>query len=259
MKKFIGFILMVFVAVPLCFAADDYWVKPMTDVHKKFKGEKGMVALYGDSITYVDAFWTPIKGNVKNSGDIGDEKLKKVSGYIQEKSWNLKGESNGNKIGWSIRNGIQTIDKYLPKHNPEVAIVMFGGNDVERGNVKERRFEEEYTTFVNKILDNGTIVIISTMSPRRGCEENVKDFNDVIKKIAKEKGLPLIDYYGEVLKRRPSDWIGTLIDAKDGLHPTTKAGGEDWSVEGLKNSGYQLRNYIVMKKYIEVYDRILSK
>lgn len=256
MKK-IASILMMFVFAGVVFAADDYWVKPMADIHKNFKGKKGTVALYGDSITYVERFWTPIKDGVVNCKDIDVQKLVK---YIEPECWKWKGEKNGNVIGWSVRNGLQVIDKVLPKHNPEVAIVMFGTNDIERGTVKDRKFIEEMSTVIQKCLDNGTVVILSTIPPRRNWQEKVKEFNEAIKTVAKNLNIPLIDFYEEVMKRRPNDWDGTLISDKDGCHPTwDNQKGNDFSEESLKSNGYILRNYITLKKYDEVYEKILKK
>jgi len=235
--------------------AEEYWVKPMAETHKNFKGKPGTVALYGDSITYVDRFWTSIKDGVINCEDID---TKKLINYIAPECWKWKGKENGNVIGWSVRNGVQVIDKVLPKHNPEVAIVMFGTNDVERGNVKDRNFAGELTTVITKCLNNGTVVILSTIPPRRNWQDQVKEFNEAIRAVAKNLNIPLVDYYAEVLKRRPDDWDGTLIDKRDGCHPTARGKTEDWSEESLKSNGYSLRNYITFKKYGEVYESILK-
>ena len=42
----------------------------MSGIHKNFKGKPGTVALYGDNITYVYHFWTPINDAVVNCKDI---------------------------------------------------------------------------------------------------------------------------------------------------------------------------------------------
>ena len=42
------------------------WVKPMTEVHAKFTGKPGTLALFGDSITDTKAFWAPLEFAPKN-------------------------------------------------------------------------------------------------------------------------------------------------------------------------------------------------
>ena len=245
-------------AVLFCstFFAEEAWIKPMSAIHKNFKGKPGTVALYGDSITYSSHFWEPIKDGVVNCSDID---TKKLISYISPECWKWKGKENGNVIGWSVRNGLQVIDKALPVHNPETAIIMFGTNDIERGNVKDRKFAEEMAAVIKKCLDNGTVVILSTIPPRRNWQEKVNEFNAAIKALANELQIPLVDYYAEVLKRRPDDWDGTLISKVDGCHPTAGGKIEDWNAEALKSNGYALRNYLTFKKYGEVYENILSK
>ena len=49
-----------------------------------------------------------------------------------------------------------------------------------------------------------------------------------LRKLAKGRGLPLIDFEKEILKRRPNDWNGTLLGKND-VHPT---GGNPDGVNG---------------------------
>src|ERR1051325_6503112 len=46
-------------------AADD-WVAAMQQVHRRFTGQKGTFAQFGDSITVTMAFWSPLAGEPKN-------------------------------------------------------------------------------------------------------------------------------------------------------------------------------------------------
>jgi lysophospholipase L1-like esterase len=252
----IGMLVSSLLIASFVFGADEYWVKAMTDVHKKFNGKKGSVATYGDSITYNEEFWTPIREDVTNIGDVSN--LKELTGYITNESWDLKGEENGNKSGWNVRDGLPVLDDCLKLHNPEVAIIMFGTNDVEDGVSAPvvKKYESDLNEFVKKCLANGTIAVLTTIPPRRKMPRQIKKYNEIIKKIADVNKIPLIDYYEGMVSRRPSDWDGTLISKKDGYHPTKE--GNDWSSEGLKKSGYGLRNYLTIKKYAEVYQNILK-
>ena len=253
MKKMLVFLIANFLVTSISFGVEDYWVKPMTEIHKKFKGEKGSVATYGDSITYAKPFWSTIRNGVKNCEDID---IMELVDYITVDSWDLKGPENGNYSGWTINNGLKGIDEWLKKHNPEVVIVMFGTNDVGGGSPSQTGYEENLKKFVQKCLDNGSIVMLTTIPPRRGFLEGVKQYNESIKRVAKEKKVPVIEYYEEIMKLAPNNWDGTII-SNDGVHPSWE--DNDFSKEGLKKSGYGLRNYVTLKKYEEVYKKILNK
>ena len=249
-------VIISFLLVSFAFP-EEYWVKPMKEVHNRFNGKKGSVATYGDSITYSEEFWTPIRGEVTDSGDV--KNLKELTDYITEESWDLKDEENGNKIGWNVRDGLPVLSNCLRNHNPETAIIMFGTNDIEDGTASPviKRYENDLNMFVKKCLDNGTIAILSTIPPRREMLRQVNKYNEIIKKTAELNKIPLVDYYEGMIKRRPDDWDGVLIRKDDGCHPTKK--GNDWSEKGLKNSGYGLRNYLTVKKYAEVYMSIFKR
>ena len=147
---------------------------------------------------------------------------------------------------------------------------MFGTNDLGRAPFEEYTLKTRRV--VKKCLDNGTVVILSTIPPRHGHVEQSARFAAAVRKIAKEVRVPLIDYQAEILKRRPHDWDGaadmfrqytgydvpTLI-ARDGVHPSNpKRYRNDYSAEGLRNNGYALRNYLTLMMYAEVITRVLK-
>jgi lysophospholipase L1-like esterase len=127
---------------------------------------------------------------------------------------------------------------------------------------------------VKRCLDNGTIVILSTIPPRSGKLDQARQFSDVDKKIAADMKLPLVDFFGECLKRRPDDWDGTLakfndgnkdgydvatLISKDGVHPSNpKKFSGDYSEEGLRSSGFVLRNYLTLIAYADVIQKTLK-
>ena len=99
-----------------------------------------------------------------------------------------------------------------------------------------------------------------------------REFAEAARGVAKELALPLVDYHAEILKRRPTDWDGaadsfrdhqgydvpTLL-SRDGVHPSApKKFQDDYSPEGLRSHGYNLRNYLVLMKYAEVLDALTS-
>ena len=156
--------------------------------------------------------------------------------------------------------------KWLDRLNPEVALIMFGTNDL--GGVGLEEYESKTREAVQKCLDHGTVVILSTIPPRHGHVAKAAEFAEAVRRIAREMKVPLSDFHAEVLRRRPDDWDGaaakfkdapgdvynvpTLI-ARDGVHPSNprKYAG-DFSEESLRSSGFGLRSYLTLLKYAEV-------
>ncbi|MHC4250167.1 MAG: SGNH/GDSL hydrolase family protein, partial [Planctomycetota bacterium] len=137
----------------------------------------------------------------------------------------------------------------------EVALIMIGTNDV-RGNKVPSGYEKGLDTLIAKLLAASCVPIISTIPPMRNKDAGVKEANEIIRKLAAKHKLPLVDYHEEIMKRRPTDWDGTLI-SKDGVHPS---GGKTqvFTEENLKTSGYALRNYVTFMKFREVYFKVLD-
>jgi hypothetical protein len=139
---------------------------------------------------------------------------------------------------------------------------------------KNERVEvaDQKLDFFNGLLENGTVVILSTMPPRSGHMIKAQQFAEVARKIAREQQVPLLDYFGEILKRRPDDWDGSLpqfkgspgdeyqvptLIARDGVHPSNpKQFFGDYSDEALRTSGYGLRNFLTLMAYAEVVRKV---
>jgi lysophospholipase L1-like esterase len=241
----------------------------MAEVHKKFTGQRGTFAHFGDSITVTLAFWTPLSYSRKNASPEMEEAYKLVNGYMKKECWrDWKGAEFGNEGGQTIRWAQENIDKWLRKLNPEAALIMFGTNDLHSVELKE--YIEEMRQVVQKCLDNGTVVILSTIPPRDEFSDKAVVYAEAVRKIAKQMKVPIIDFHSEILKRRPEDWNGAMdkfsqykdydvptLLARDGIHPSNpKKYQDDYSEEALKCCGYSLRNYLVLTKYAEVLKKL---
>jgi lysophospholipase L1-like esterase len=266
--------VLLVVFVPLSAPADvptPAWVAPMRKVHAKFTGKKGSFALFGDSITVSLAFWAGLPHAHKNLSPDGDAAYKLVNGYMQQECWSRwRGPTFGNQGSMTVRWAHDNIDAWLKKLNPEVALIMFGTNDLKEVPLAE--YEKKLRVVVRKCLDNGTIVILSTIPPRSGMLEKAKQYAAAARTVAKDLNAPLSDYMAECLKRRPDDWDGaaakfkeyptyeapTLI-SRDGVHPSNpqKFAG-DYSAEGLKSSGFGLRNHLTLMSYADVIRHVLT-
>ena len=254
-------------------AAGKAWVEPMKKVHANFKGDKGTFAHFGDSITVTMAFWSPLVWNRKNMDEAAQADFTLVKGYMKEACWReWKGPAFGSEGSMTIRWAFDNVDKWLGKLNPEAVLIMFGTNDV--GQLQADEYETKYREVARKCLDNGAVVILSTIPPKHGQDAKVKTFNEVVHKIAQDMNLPVCDYYGAIMSRRPDDWDGAMEKFKgaggdvyqvptlisgDGVHPSNpKQWDGDYSDEGLKHNGYVLRSRLALRWYAEVIREVLK-
>jgi lysophospholipase L1-like esterase len=252
---------------------DWYWVEPMKKVHARFTGVAGTFAHFGDSITVTMAYWAPLANNPQKMSPEMARARQLVMTYQKPECWNRwKGPDFGNNGSMTIRWARDNVEKWLKKLNPEVVLIMFGSNDV--GQMDAAEYETKTREVVTRSLSNGTVVILSSMPPRSGLLEKSRQFADVVLKIAMEQKLPVVDYFGEILKRRPADWDGALpkfkdvpgdeyqvptLIARDGVHPSNpKVFAGDYSEEALRSSGYGLRNFLTLMAYAEVIERVLQ-
>ncbi len=136
-----------------------------------------------------------------------------------------------------------------------------------------KEYEEKTRAVVQRCLKNGTVVILSTIPPRHGLLEKSREYAEVVRRVAAEEKVPLIDYFEEILKRRPDDWDGaspkfkgvakdvyqvpTLISG-DGVHPSNPSQFRDYSEASLRGNGFALRNYLSLLAYAEVIHRVLQ-
>ena len=240
-------------------AAAPEWVEPMRKVHEKFAGQEHYVAQFGDSITHSLAFWSPLGWDDPEAYLPDDDGWPKKPKNQRWRDVILgvrdKGGEHGNDGGWRVENILAVQEKVLKEKRPEVAVIMVGTNDV-RGN----RVPEGYADGLVKIVDNclaaHCVPLLTTIPPMRDHDKSVGEANAIIKKIAAEKKVPLIDYHAAILERRPEHtWDKTLL-SDDGVHPSAGK-TNDYSKENLKIDGYALRNWMTFLKYREVYFQVL--
>jgi lysophospholipase L1-like esterase len=247
------------------------WVEPMKRVHARFTGNPGTLALLGDSISVSMAFWAPLRGEPKGMSPEMAAAHERVKEYLAPQCWaEWRGPDYGNNGQMTIRWAHENVDKWLARLRPEAAVIMFGSNDLGELEVKE--FERKTAEVVDRCLSGGTVVILTTLPPRNGLLEKSKQFAEAVRRVAKEKQVPLIDYQAEILKLRPDDWDGALpqfkdvsgseyevptLVCRDGVHPSNPKAYQDFTEESLRKNGYLLRNYLTLRTYSEVIERVL--
>lgn len=241
------------------------WRPAMAKVHERFTGRPGTFAHFGDSITVSLAFWSPLPHDRRQASPEMERAFRLVEARMKPECWReWKGPEFGSDGGRTVRWADENVDAWLKRLNPETALIMFGTNDLTGSTVEEYR--DALRTVVRRCLDNGTVVILSTIPPRHGHVEKAAAFADAARQVARELAVPLVDYHAEILKRRPDDWDGasnafreyrdydvpTLL-ARDGVHPSAPAKFQgDFSEEGLRSHGYNLRSYLVLMTYADV-------
>jgi hypothetical protein len=229
--------------------AEEAWVAAMKAVHAKGTAQKGSVSQIGDSITYSKAFlaglaWEAPKG----------EEWKPLANGIDRKLLNdRKGPEHCNYSGWTAADGLAKIKGVLAAEKPEIAVIMYGTNDVSRG-VKLEEYEKNMAAIVDACLDAGCVPLLSTIPPILNKETQVAAANEALQKLAAQKKTPLVDFHAAIMERQPGKaWNGTLLGQND-VHPS---GGKnmDFSEANLKVCGYALRNYVTCRALKDIIEK----
>ncbi len=252
--------------VPL--AQDWDYAAAMKTVAAKGHGKSGVVIHVGDSITYANPYggWARYgKGHAE--ADSAALKWMHTGANDDTDGWHLAavdlpgGHSatacGGIRIDETLdgsRAGFPSLAKMLDTYRPQIVVLMLGTNDASGGRPLAA-YQKDMEAAVDLMLDRGIIPILSTIPPHIRARALAASYNEALRKVGRERHLPLIDFEKEILKRRPSDWDGTLLGRGD-VHPTAAQGGADQAseptAENLKNSGYLLRGWLSVKKIEEV-------
>ncbi|MHC4938991.1 MAG: GDSL-type esterase/lipase family protein [Planctomycetota bacterium] len=245
--------------------ADPGWVSAMRAVHAKSTGLPGTLLHLGDSITYSMAYFAPLQyaADAKMS-DETRAALQLVDGYMKKDCYQWKGADKGNYSGQTAAWGLKNINRWIRDLQPEVAVVMFGTNDIRDG--PPAKHARNLRALVQACLDRGVIVILTTIPPRHAHGRQVDEVVAIQRKIAADLSVPLIDFHAHVLNRRPEDWDGALerfsdhekwqvptIISRDGVHLSNpKEWQRDFTENALARNGNSLRSYLTALAYAEV-------
>jgi hypothetical protein len=273
----------------------DGWVAHLRAVRGRFKGTAGFAVHLGDSITHANPYgqWAR-HGQGKTPEDVaicryvradvwGDGKNDVKSGFYLA-AWDHPGGGRSFTAVGGITAG-QWLEARSHQNNPsidemftagnvnpdgvqyrdaEMCVILLGTNDASRNRPADA-FIADLTKIVEKIMANDTIVILSTIPPKRGDMADVESYNEGIRRLARTKKLPLVDYCAEILRRRPGNgWDGTLM-SEDGVHPSAEGGGcsatSDPYADGgraLSEVGYLLRGWLTIQKFKEIKTKVID-
>ena len=159
-------------------------------------------------------------------------------------------ESLAARIGWSAHKVLEgspsPLERELAIMRPRYALVMFGTNDIEIGQL--HYFADRMFDVVERLAQRGVIPVLSTIMPRQdrdGAAASVPRYNAVIRGIAQARQLPLVDFHRELVPL-PRQGVG-----EDGIHPKTYVGklgrnACDFTDPGLRY-GYNRRNLLMLR------------
>jgi hypothetical protein len=248
------------------------YVTSMKKVAARFKGDKGMVIHVGASDTIANPYTTWARqGKGKTPEDQAVLKWMRTNANDKTDGWwlcrhELVSHSaytaeSGMQSSWFFKgseHGLPTLVKMLEDYKPRMVVIEVGIYEIE-----EKKPVEDYRKNMGKaldmILETGAIPIPTTAPPVRAQPEFTKLYNEALREMAKERGLPLIDMEQEIVLRRPDDWYGTLMSR---MHLTATRNGVNPSSEptpaNLRESGFLLRGWLTVRKLGEVKRRVLD-
>jgi len=240
----------------------------MKRVAAKFSGRAGVVLHVGDSITYSNPY-----GAWARYGAGKTDEDKAVLAWMHAgkdddsdgwwlcrvdlpggRSHTACGGIRLNEMLAGGRSNMLSLAQLVEKYRPQVVVLMLGTNDASAGR-KVDEFRRDFQQAVDLLTNAGVVPIVSTIPPHVGKRDLAREYSETIRAVAKDRQLPLIDFEQEILKRRPDDWDGTLLNKGD-VHPNTGINGVTAAsaptAENLKSSGYLLRGWLSVKKIAEV-------
>jgi len=243
-------------------AAEPTWARNSRVIHGSFPGSPGTLALFGDSITESLAFWAPLAEERGPAPPPIESAFLRVKARLRPECWSeWRGEAFGNASKTTIAWARQNVDRWLETLKPEVALIMFGSNDLPDRD--QRGYRKALTEVTEACIKRGTVPIVSTVPPRSGLAAEAAAFSQIVRAVARELDVPLIDYHAAILERRPDDWDGTTLVVPggnpyevltlisgDGVHPSNPAKYfKDYSDEALRISGFGLRTAQALLAY----------
>ncbi len=251
------------------------YVPSMKKVAAISKGRPGVVLHIGDSITYSNPY-----GQWARNGQGKTDVDKAILAWMHtgkdddSDGWYLaRFDHPAGGRSYTACSGIRTeemlaggkqkmpaLEQILDKYRPQIVVFMLGTNDAS-ANRKLAAFKADYLKSIDLMLSRGIIPIVSTIPPHISRKELAASYSEAIRAIAKDKGLPLIDFEKEIFARRPDDWNGTLLNKND-VHPSGGSGNVTSAsaptAENLKSCGYLLRGWLSVKKIAEVKSSVLD-
>lgn len=225
----------------------------------------------GDSITASNLFLDPIGNGAYNLYDY--EYLRPVISFFSRTS--LRDHFSFANTSLAARGGWTTFDVLDPRRSvaglcntdesplvceyrvnrPAVALIMLGTNDAAI--VTSAEFRDNMSRIVQTSIDMGVIPVISTIpdQPNTAQAGRVREFNDIIREIARTYDVPLWDYW-LALQGLPN-----LGVSSDNIHPSydfATSATAYFSPTDLRY-GYNVRNLTALMVLHAIWQEVLEE
>lgn len=248
------------------------YVASSKEILKKFTGKEGVVVHFGDSITCANPYgqWARYgKGQTEvdkailkwmhcGAGNDTDGWYLAAKDMPGGRTCTASGGMTSQQFIEGGHGGLPKLDDLIKTYNPQMVVLMLGTNDASQKRTADD-FIKDMTTIIEKLHANGTVVILSSVSPYIFNPKIVEGYNERLYQLAKEKKMPYLDYYGAILKLEPgTGWDGTIITKHD-AHPTANNASAEPTDENFKLSGYLLRGWLSVQKIREVKEAVIGK
>jgi lysophospholipase L1-like esterase len=244
----------------------------MLAVARRFGGHEGMVVPMGDSNTYANQAgrWAR-QGRGRSVAELAICHWMHSHEDGPENGWWLAADDQQEGRSWTAasgctsgeflaggKGGLPPLDEILARHNPQVAPILLGTNDLRAGEPPERFLGNMEEVFA-RCLANGTIPIVETVPPTTwDTGGNLAAYNEGLRELAARLGLPLVDVHAEFLARRPGEsWRGSLV-SQDGAHLTHELAHGPATEQNLANCGHLLRCWLQVHKVIQIKGKLLD-
>jgi len=279
------------------------WVAPMLAARQNYTDTDGAgagtIARFGDSISVSMAYFAPLQWGIANTDPAEAAALTWVRGWMTSACWTW--QDNGvypyhgcqgsttsewplqSAAGWpGYQAGERRVDYWLRNDNPEIAVVMWGTNDLHTS-LTPAQYRANLLAVIQACKANGTIPILTTIPPRHNYDngsasnqQRAADFHQAVLDLAASEQVPLIELHDEMTTRHPHNpptdtWDGAdamwsaysgyevpTSVARDGVHPSNYSGGKsDFSEAALNVNGFNLRNQMTVLSAHEVYEKVI--
>ncbi len=249
------------------------YAAPMRKVAAKFRGAEGVVIHVGGSMTIANPYGTWARsGKGKTADDeailkwMHTEAKDKTDGWwlcrTELEHYRAYTSESGLKSAMLFdggKRGLPTLPKMLDDYKPRIVTIECGIYDIE-DNVALDDYRKNVAKAIDAILDRGAIPLPNTIPPFKAQLARTRSFNDALRVLCEERGVPLLDLEREVFARRPDDWFNNLMDR---IHLTAgqpAAGpGAEPTAENLARSGYLLRGWLTVRKVAEIKRRTIDE
>lgn len=231
---------------------DSAVVRRLKAVLAKSEGRTNVFAKVGDSLTVNSYFLGCFNGKdvrLDKYKDLEETRAFFTANLVERNRSSFDRSTLAAKVCWSssavIGGDPSPLAQEIKAINPAFAVVLIGTNDTYPTGVA--LLEKKLVEIVDYSLDHGVVPLLSTLPHRRDSSQAkalVPRMNEVIRTIAQDKQVPLMDLY-TALADLPRQGLG-----KDGIHLTAFENGIGrgcWLDERALQKGINRRNLLTLE------------